>query len=249
MKGLIIKDFYSLKKQIEAFAFIITGVFGVAVMFALSESFGNLKTAVSEMAKDGLDITTVVKISVMLFLVLPLVCTGNIADLFTYDRTASFYKTAASMPLTAGKRVMSKFITSFIFLSIGAAVDIAMAAVMASVSDIIVFSKCAGVLFSISACMIIYMSIVITLCYGGVSAANATFIPIISFVALFVVIKLRDIGKVLFSDDIQSMASFFRSMVSALENRFYLFLAAAVPVCIICYIISVYFAEKRKEVA
>ena len=48
MKGLIIKDIFCLKKQIVTFAFIISGVVAVAVMFALSGQFGNLSTAASD---------------------------------------------------------------------------------------------------------------------------------------------------------------------------------------------------------
>ena len=249
MKGLIIKDLYCLKKQFITFAFIITGVFAVAIMFVLSERFGNLRLAVSGMTEAGLDIGSIVKFSVMFFMLLPLVCTGNIADSFADDKAASFYKTAASLPVPTDKRVLSKFATAVLFLAVGLAVDTAMAAVISSVSDIIIFSKCAGTLISLSACMLIFMSLVIMLNYAGVSAAYSTFIPVICFVAILIIIKLKDIGSALFSDDVQSMARFFRSIISALESRFYIFIIVSITACVICYFISVYFAGRRRGVA
>ena len=65
MKGLIIKDLYCLKKQFVTFAFIISGVVAVAIMFVLSERFGNLRFAVSDMEAAGFDIASVIKTAVM----------------------------------------------------------------------------------------------------------------------------------------------------------------------------------------
>ncbi len=249
MKGLIIKDLYCLKKQFIMFAFIITGVVAVAIMFVLSERFGNLREAVSGMTEAGLDIASIVKFSVMFFMLLPLVCTGNIADSFTDDKTASFYKTAASLPISTEKRVLSKFVTAVLFLAVGLAVDVAMAAVISSVSDIILFSKCAGTLISLSACMLIFMSCVILLNYAGVPSMYSTFIPLGAAGVLILALKIKDIVNALINDDFSSIARTFRAFISALESRPHIFMLAAAAAAVVCWFASVWLAERKRGVA
>ena len=249
MKGLIIKDLYCLKKQFIMFSFIITGVVAVAIMFVLSEQFGNLRFAVSDMKAAGFDITSIVKISVMFFMLLPLVCTGNIADSFTDDRAASFYKTAASLPVSPEKRVLSKFVTAVLFLAVGLAVDIAMAAVISSVSDIIEFSKCAGTLVSLSAFMLIFMSFVILLNYAGVPSMYSTFIPVGAAVIIILALKIKDISAALFSDDVSSLARAFRALINAFESRSHIFIFAALIIAAGCWFISVCLAKRKRGVA
>ncbi len=249
MKGLIIKDLYCLKKQFIMFSFIITGVVAVAIMFVLSEQYGNLRFAVSDMQAAGFDITSIVKISVMFFMLLPLVCTGNIADSFADDRAASFYKTAASLPVSAEKRVLSKFLTAVLFLAVGLGVDIAMSAVISSVSDIIVFSKCAGALVSLSACMLIFMSLVILLNYAGVPSMYSNFIPVGTAVIIILAIKIKDISNALFNDDFSSPARAFRALINVLESRAHIFVFAAVIISAGCWFVSVRLAKRKRGVA
>ena len=248
MKGLIIKDLYCLKKQFVTFAFLISGVVAVAIMFVLSERYGNLRFAVSGMQEAGLDIASIVKISVMFFMLLPLVCTGNIADIFAYDKAASFYKTGASLPVPAEKRVLSKFVTAAAFLSAGLLVDVLMATVISSVSDIIVFSKCAGALVSLSACMLIYMSCVITLNYAGVSSLYSSFLPLAAAVIIVLAFRAKNIINALTNDDFGSMGRFFRSVINALETRPLVFLAAAAVFSAVCWYASVRIADRKRGV-
>ena len=182
-------------------------------------------------------------------MLLPLVCTGNIADSFADDRTASFYKTAASLPVSPEKRVLSKFVTAILFLAVGLAVDIAMAAVISSVSDIIEFSKCAGVLVSLSACMLIFMSFVILLNYAGIPSVYTTFIPVGAAVIIILALKIKDIANALFNDDVSSLARAFRALINAFESRSHLFIIAAVIIAALCWFVSVILAKRKRGVA
>ncbi len=249
MKGLIIKDIYCLRKQLTTYGFIIFGVAAVAIMFVLSERYGNLRETVSGMQEAGFDIAAVVKIAVMFFMLLPLVCTGQIGDLFNYDKKASFYKTAASLPVSTEKRVLSKFLTALLFLAAGLAVDIAMAAVISSVSDILLFSKCAGTLVSISACVMTVTSIIIMLDYAGVKPDYAPFFPIGAGFILFVIVKFRDIKSLLLNDDFGSFSAFFHKLINAFECKSYIFAIVAVAVAAVSYFVSVYIAKQKKGVA
>ena len=249
MKGLIVKDIFCLKKQIVTFAFIIYGVVAVAVMFALSGQFGNLSTAASELAKDGFDIVPVIKTAVMFFMVLPLVCTGNIADLFVCDKDASFYKVGASLPISLHKRVLSKFLTAFVFIALGLAVDVLMSAVIAGVSDIIVYSKCVSTFISLTACMMVFVSVVIMLNYAGVPAMYSSFAPVVIAAAALIALNAKRMITAFKNDDFSSMSRVVKSIIASVETKPFLFIAAAVCTAVICYFASVYFAGRKRGVA
>ncbi|MBQ6264806.1 MAG: ABC-2 transporter permease [Clostridia bacterium] len=249
MKGLIIKDIYCLKKQITTYGFVIFGVVAVAIMFILSERYGNLRISVSGMEEAGFDIAAVVKIAVMFFMVLPLISTGDISNLFVYDKTASFYKVGASFPVSVKKRVLSKFLTVLMFFAAGLVIDILMSAVMSVVSDIILFSKCIGTLASITACMVVFTSLIIMLNYAGIAPAYSTALPIVVFAVLFLLVKIKDIKSAIINDDFASFSAFFHNLINAFENKPYYFLIAAAAVAAVCYFLSVFFADKKRGVA
>ena len=249
MKGLIIKDIYCLKKQITTYGFVIFGVVAVAIMFILSERYGNLRISVSGMEEAGFDIAAVVKIAVMFFMVLPLISTGDISNLFVYDKTASFYKVGASFPVSVKKRVLSKFLTVLMFFAAGLVIDILMSAVMSVVSDIILFSKCIGTLASITACMVVFTSLIIMLNYAGIAPEYSTALPIVVFAVLFLLVKIKDIKSAIINDDFASFSAFFHNLINAFENKPYYFLIAAAAVAAVCYFLSVFFADKKRGVA
>ncbi|MCR5151096.1 MAG: hypothetical protein K6B52_07710 [Clostridiales bacterium] len=249
MKGLIIKDLYCLKKQFQTFAFIITGVMAVGLMFVLSVNYGNLRPAVSGMEEAGFDITMSVKIAVMFFMLLPLVCAGNIADSFADDKTASFYKVAASLPTTTGKRVMSKFVTAMLFLASGLIIDIAAAGVISCVSDIMVFSKCISLLVSISACVMIGMSLTNTVIYAGVPPLYSVYIPPLTAGIIFFAVKIKSIINALTSGDVSGMARFVNAVIKAFEEHPAAFAISAFAVAAVSWFVSTRLALRKRGVA
>lgn len=53
MKGLLIKDFFCLKKQLINYGFVIAGVIVVSVLFVLSYNFGNIHVQFQELIVSG----------------------------------------------------------------------------------------------------------------------------------------------------------------------------------------------------
>ena len=51
MKGLIIKDFYCLKKQFMNYVAVIIGLFVITIMFILSFNYGNIYIARMDIQK------------------------------------------------------------------------------------------------------------------------------------------------------------------------------------------------------
>ena len=249
MKGLIVKDIYCLKKQLTTYAFIIIGVVAVAIMFVLSGRYGNLAISVSGLKEGGFDIAAVVKIAVMFFMLLPLVSTGDISNLFEYDKSASFYKLGASLPVSVEKRVLSKFLTVFMFLAVGLLIDVSMSAVISAVSDIILFTKCFNTLISLTACMVIFTSAIIMLNYAGVSPTYSTALPILFACVIFLAVKFKDIKNALINDDFAAFSGFFHNLINAFEHRPYLFVITAAVFGAVCYFVSLCFAKNKRGVA
>ena len=79
MKGLIIKDFFCLKKQLINYVFVIVGVIAVSVLFVLSCRFGNIA---SYGQASEVDIAQLAGLALLLFMLVPLACTGDISNLF-----------------------------------------------------------------------------------------------------------------------------------------------------------------------
>ena len=246
MKGLIIKDLLCLKKQLMTYIYIVCGVIAVAFMFVLSTKYGNLANVAKSIEESGIDVKLVLKIMIMFFMVLPVACMSNVSDLFEYDKSASFYKVAASMPVSAGKRVLSRFLTIIAFAVLGIGIDTVIAAVISGVSDIIVFSKCVCSLISIASCLLMYMSAVNTLNFFGITPMYSTFIPIIAAAVAAFAINFKKIVRFLTSEDPVMDSSSFRKLVEAFESRCYIVVLIAAVFLAACYFISVA-AVKRKR--
>ena len=52
MRGLIVKDFYCLKKQIITFCVTLFAVVILSIMFVLSSRYGNIATGYQEMVAE-----------------------------------------------------------------------------------------------------------------------------------------------------------------------------------------------------
>lgn len=246
MKGLIIKDLLCLKKQMMTYIYIVLGVIAIAFMFVLSTKYGNLANVAKSITESGIDVKLVLKTMIMFFMVLPVACMSNVSDLFEYDKNASFYKVVASMPVSAEKRVLSRFLTIIAFAVLGIGIDTVIAAVISGVSDIIVFSKCVSSLISIASCFLIYMSAVNTLNFFGTAPVYSTFIPIITAVIAVIAVNFRAIVRFLTSEDPVMNSSSFRKLVETFENRCYIVVLISAVFLTACYFISVA-AVKRKR--
>ena len=115
MKGLLIKDFFCLKRQLFTFICICVGVLLVSVLVLISSEHGNLANGFHNMIADG-DLTaervaTLMQYCMIFVLLIPMAFTENVANVFLDDRNASFQKLAGALPISVAKRVASRYIT------------------------------------------------------------------------------------------------------------------------------------------
>ena len=131
MKGLMIKDIMCLKKQLMVFCYVIIGVLIVSVMFVLSARFGNLSVAARQMAAENnmsvLDVNNLATLALLSFMFLPFAAVGDVLFVFEEDNKAGFAKVAGALPLSVPKRVLSRYLSVFALLAIGALLDIVIA--------------------------------------------------------------------------------------------------------------------------
>lgn len=255
MKGLIIKDFFCLKKQLINYGFILVGVVAIAVMFVLSYKFGNIHAGMTSMVAEGevndSQIVTIASMALLLFMLIPIACTGDITILFTDDANASFYKVASSLPVTTNQRVASRFITGFLFIGIGVVVDLLMTVVISGITDIISFSNFCGLILSFASLMTIYISLVIALMYlfGNAAATYANIVPIIMFVMVGIAANWGKLRAVLVSDGDEAIFDFYNDFMDFVYHKYYVLIIAAVIIAAGSYLASVFIADKKKEVA
>lgn len=239
MKGLIIKDFFCLKKQLINYVFVIVGVIAVSVLFVLSCRFGNIA---SYGQASEIDIAQLAGLALLLFMLVPLACTGDISNLFADDEKASFYKVASSLPVSVSKRVASRYIAGLFFIVIGFVVDLVMTIVLSALTDVISFGEFIGVIVSFTSLMIMYLSILI-LCMsllGKGYRSYANIIPVVVGVGLYAVINLDKLG------DTRDLPKLYYQTVEFIEHKSYILLFAAMLLLISSYAATVYLSRRKR---
>ena len=255
MKGLIIKDFYCMKKQFVNYVAVIIGLVVTTIMFVLSFNYGNIYISRMDMIADGqatLADTIEVANRVMIFLMmLPIACAGDLDGLFRADHQAGFYKIAAGLPVSTAKRVASRFITALIFVAVGAVIDIVISLILSMLTDIVKFGEFANTIISFSSLMFMYGSVVILLMYifGTKVSGYAGIIPFLIVVAGLVIAGFDGIKRLMVYEDDSILRQYFNIIHTLITGRSYVLLIAAIITASIIYPLSVFFADRKKGVA
>lgn len=94
MRGLLIKDFYCLKKQLINYGFVIIGVIVISIMFVLSYNFGNIHTGFVQIVDSGQNTETAVmqmaRGAMLLFMLIPLLIGAAIYVSANFDKLKDF---------------------------------------------------------------------------------------------------------------------------------------------------------------
>ena len=162
MRGLIIKDFYCLRRQLVSYGFILAGVIVISILFVLSYQYGNLAAGMQEMIVMGEvtqdEVAQVAKMAVLFFMLLPIACTGDLVGVFVEDEKASFVKVAAVMPVSIEKRVACRFVSGILFIAVGVSVDLGLSFVLASLTEAVTFPEFCGSIVSFASLTLIAVS-------------------------------------------------------------------------------------------
>ena len=255
MKGLIINDFYCLKKQFMNYVAVIIGLFVITIMFILSFNYGNIYIARMDMISDGqatlADTIEFANRAMIFVMLLPIACAGDLDSLFRSDHQAGFYKIASGLPVSTAKRVASRFITALIFVGVGALIDIIISLVLSMLTDVVEFGEFANTIVSFSSLMFIYSCAVILLMYvfGDKVSGYAGFIPFITVVAGLIIAGFDGIKRFFVYEDDSILRHYFDNIHRLITGRSYVLLLTAIIAFFAVYPLSVFFAKRRKGVA
>ena len=153
MKGLIIKDIMCLKKQLTTFVYVISGVVVISILYVLSSRFGNLAEVGKVLLDENnnmtqVDVKNLGSMVLIMSMLIPIVSVGDMVNVFIADGKAGFFKVSASLPVSMKKRMLSRFLTIYALFAIGATVDIVLAMVLSSLTDIMGFGSFLGIIVS-----------------------------------------------------------------------------------------------------
>ncbi|MCM1500167.1 MAG: ABC-2 transporter permease [Clostridium sp.] len=255
MKGLLIKDFFCLKKQLINYLFIIAGVVVISVLYVLSYNFGNIHDGIVKMAASGegaeADATQIASVALLIAMLIPIACTGDLTNLIADDEKASFYKVASSLPVSLNKRVACRFITGYLFIAIGVVVDFILTVVLSSLTDIVSFGKFCSVIAAFAAVMLMYISMVILLVYllGKGSIAYANILPLLAGVLLYAAANFDRLKACLIGTDENAFSDLVHQTADFLFHKSYILCIAAVLVSAGAYFAALRIADRKRGVA
>lgn len=255
MRGLLIKDFFCLKKQLTNYGFVIAGVIVISVMFILSYNYGNIHAGFAQMVESGqnteADILQFTGFALLLFMLIPIACTADLSNLFTDDENASFYKVASAFPLSIGKRVACRFITGYLFIAVGVAVDLIMTVILSALTDIVSFGEFCGVIITFASFMLMYISLFILSAYflGSGRITYAYVIPLLIGGAVCVFAGFGKLRDFVTGVNDHALSELYDQAVGFMFHRSYILFIAAVIVSGGAYFAAVQLAGRRRGVA
>lgn len=256
MKGLMIKDLMCLRKQMILFAYIVTGVLVLSVMFVLSARYGNIAAANRSMMTENnlsdINIKNLSTTALILFMLIPIAMVGDVTTIFKMDGKAGFSSISSILPLSVAKRVMAKYLTVFVMFGIGVTVDIAISFVLSELTDIISFGEFFGIIISAASLMIIYGALVILFCflfgYGKEDFAILASWAVILITAILANIKkVKSIVTSISANNSDSI-DFISDFMNFLKYKYFILLAIAVIVTAVSYFVSVEIAKRKRGI-
>lgn len=247
MKGLIIKDFYCLKKEIRLFLGVTIGSAIISVLFLLSARYGNVANALADIQKtemiSGKQLLDLTDMLALFTIYLPIALSGSIVECFKEDSKAGFAKVMFSMPVSCKKIVGSRYVTCLLFFGTCIISSTFCNVLVTSVSDSLKFIAVFKGTLCCCAIFMIYMSVVLVLLYL-LGAKRSDVIQSVPFLAVFFS------GMIWFAVKIEEGADIVKMINSGKEffANYSLALFGAAVFCMIgSYITSVKILEKRRE--
>ena len=251
----MIKDFFCMKKQLVNYVFIIVGVIVISVMFVLSYNYGNIHAGFEQIMKSGqnneADVTRIARSAMLIFMLMPLACTADVVNLFMDDEKASFYKVAASFPVSIAKRVASRFVSAYLFIAIGVAVDIIMTVILSIMKDIISLRMFCSVIISFASLMCMYISICILSAYilGNEKNTYIAVIPLLIGVVVYAAANFDKINDFITGVNDGALLELYDQAMELIFHKSYILFIAAIIISCASYSAAVYIAGRKRGVA
>lgn len=253
MKGLIIRDFYCLKKELLTFLAVTISVCILSVMFVLSMQYGNLADAIANIQQTEMleaeTLVSMVDMVILLAIFLPIALVSSVTECFKADRQAGFPKVLFSMPLSCKKIVGSRYLTCFLFSGVCMFASIICGALLSSVSKTMEFTKLLSTAMSLCAFALIYMSLVMLLLYlfGTEKADYIQAIPLLVMMVIGIICMAEKIEQMSETELYRETTQMMDAFRSFLEEKYLLFFAVAVFCMFLSCLLSIKIVERKRE--
>lgn len=261
MKGLIIKDLMCLKKQLTVFVYVLVGVLIVSVMYVLSARYGNIARAGAEMLVENdmseIDVKNLSSMALVFFMLLPIAVIGDMANVFEADGKAGFNKVAGAFPVPLRTRLLSRYITICALFSLGVLIDILIALVLSTLTDLISLSDFLGIIVSAASVMSIYSALVIFFClvFGYGKEQYAQISSLGTMALSLILLQWKSVKRILTvitesnpaaAESIDS--SFIWGALDFIKEKAWILFLIAATVSILSYGASLLVAERKRGV-
>ena len=252
MKGLLIKDYYCLKKSLKSFLGLTIGVIIIGIMFAISMEHGNMAIVAAGTAVEaGVDEATafdMFRIAVWLVIIIPMAFVGNVVDCFKADMRVGFGKQLFSLPVTSGQIVGARYLACIIYALVSFVGATITALCISGASEQYPLSELLSVAVLFGAIMISYLCIVMSLIYLlGVKYADyiqsAPILIVMIVAVVFSNVKMMNMEE---EELTALMGNMWRTVKGFITQNVSIFLLVAVVILVVTYFISVQIVEKRR---
>ena len=260
MKGLLVKDYYCLRRKLFIWAVTIAVTALVCVMFMVSTKTGNVallyeKMANSEDSMDASLIPFLTRITLLLFLMMPVAASFDLVQyVLLDDKTASFYKVASSLPVSPYERVGERYLLLMIVTGGAFVIDAILLIPVKMTSDLMPFWDSLQIVLAVTG--VAFFCVTVSLLFGYLFGADAAMWGNLAAVAVLILaaaVRNRGILKNILSNDSEESAFY---MVQActeaadfLEHKGHLVFLASLPVMGIGYLLTVLAAKRKRGVA
>ena len=145
------------------------------------------------------DVKNLGSMVLIMSMLIPIVSVGDMVNVFIADGKAGFFKVSASLPVSMKKRMLSRFLTIYALFVIGATVDIVLAMVLSSLTDIMGFGSFLGIIVSSASLLSIYSAFLILYCVilGYGKEQYAPYLSLLTIALSFVIIKFKSVKFVI----------------------------------------------------
>lgn len=252
MKGLLIKDYYCMKKSLKSFLALTIGVILIGIMFAISMEHGNMAIAAAGTAAEaGMDEATVFdmfRVAVWLVIIIPMAFVGNVVDCFKADMRADFGKQLFSLPVSSKQIVGARYLACIIYALVSFVGATITARCISGASEQYPFSELLSVAILFGSIMIIYLCIVMCLVYLiGVKYADyiqsAPILIVLVVAVIFTNVKMMNMAE----EELDAlMTNMWGTVKGFMTQNVGIFLLVAVVILVITYFASVQIVEKRR---
>ncbi len=173
MRGLILKDYYCMRKSLVMIALVSAGIIFLAFMFTLSTKYGNVARMIAEpgAAETENEMMTeeefyaFYRYVIWIVLFIPMAFMANVTDCFREDKRAGFSKVLFSLPMREYHFAGARYISCLLYGLVGITASCIAAAGVCAASDRLVLTELLSVVFTFAGVMLIFVSLVMPLVY------------------------------------------------------------------------------------